>query len=61
MRHVEFQGAWKMTDDKKTETGQWVRCSNKKCRQFIDVFELKQNGGKCPYCGETVWETESAK
>jgi hypothetical protein len=47
-----------MTDSKVTETGQWVRCPNKECQKFIDVFELKRNGGKCPYCGETVWETE---
>ena len=47
-----------MSDDKTTETGQWIRCNNKECRQFIDVFELKRNEGKCPHCGEQVWETD---
>ncbi len=39
-----------MADERTTKTG-----------QLIYTFDLKDNGGKCPYCGETVWETESSK
>jgi hypothetical protein len=57
-QHVKPEGVGKMADDSATKTGQWVMCSNKECRELIDAFELKRNGGKCPHCGETVWETE---
>jgi acetyl-CoA carboxylase beta subunit len=48
----------KMADDRAAKTERLIRCSNEDCGQLIYAFDLKQNGGKCPYCGKQVWETE---
>jgi transcription initiation factor IIE alpha subunit len=50
-----------MADERATQTGQLIMCSNEKCRQLTYASDLKENGGKCPYCGEQVWETEKSK
>ena len=47
-----------MADDKRTETGHWIRCNNRECLELVDSFELKQNGGKCPHCGKPIWITD---
>jgi hypothetical protein len=47
-----------MTDDRVTKTGPLIRCTNKDCRQLSYASVLKQNKGKCPHCGEQIWETE---
>jgi acetyl-CoA carboxylase beta subunit len=49
-----------MGDERMTKTGQLIRCGNKACRQLTYASDLKQNGGKCPHCGEQVWETEAS-
>jgi acetyl-CoA carboxylase beta subunit len=47
-----------MADERLTKTGQLIRCSNEECRQLVYASDLKQNAGKCPHCGEQIWETE---
>lgn len=51
----------KVTDERMIETEVLMRCSNEHCRQLIPQSDLRQNGGKCPHCGETVWKTELSK
>jgi hypothetical protein len=47
-----------MGDEKMSKTGPLIRCTNKDCRQLTYASVLKQNKGKCPYCGEQIWKTE---
>jgi len=43
-----------MADKDRIETEMLIRCDNEQCRELSTESELKQNKGKCPYCGKRV-------
>jgi hypothetical protein len=47
-----------MADENHIETELFTRCRNEQCHSLIRESELKQNDGKCPHCGEQIWETD---